>query len=391
MKGSQIGVELLFARQVTLYESQCIRQGKCPSSSFSPRTTAIQSLNKIIEKFQKEHHAIILLIDANQSLQECHNTNGVKQYSIEWLRIQHGMDDPFVKTLGQCPNSTTQLPNRDIDYILTFGIDIKNISTLAPNIPSHSDHLGFIFDVDVHSYFSSSFSNLYDPAPRSLTANNEKSVSSYIKYVSDQVKHHKLDYRLSSLLQKAIQSPGTFLNDDHFELNQIDQQLTIVMLNGEKSCSRKQTQRQPRSPKLCSIGRTYAYWKQKWSMSQKKIFHWKHLHQLKSHTDITDPDHHNTDSNFIHSKLCRTRAEWKVCKKQSSKMHKQFLEERAAFYATKIRSTHEKAKRAIIRSEESCQAFASIRDILNRNNLPLAQVDIQSNDLKDDSYITLTN
>lgn len=69
MKGSQIGVELLFARQVTLYESQCIRQGKCPSSSFSPRTTAIQSLNKIIEKFQKEHHAIILLIDANQSLQ----------------------------------------------------------------------------------------------------------------------------------------------------------------------------------------------------------------------------------------------------------------------------------------------------------------------------------
>jgi hypothetical protein len=72
-------------------------------------------------------------------------------------------------------------------------------------------------------------------------------------------------------------------------------------------------------------------------------------------------------------------------------MHKQFLEERAAFYATKIRFTYEKPLRAIIRSEESRRTFASICDILGKNKRPLSQVDIQSNDLKDDSYITLTN
>ncbi len=213
------------------------------------------------------------------------------------------MVDPFVTILGQRPNSTTLLPNRDIDYILTYGIEIKNISTLSPNIPSHSDHLGLILDIDFHSYFSSSYSDLFDPAPQSLTANNEKSVSSYIKYVTEQVEHHKMDCCLSSLFQKATQSLLTFSDEDHIELNLIDQQLTIAMLNGEKLCSRKQTQRQPWSPKLCSIGRTFAYWKQKRAMSQKKLFHWSHLHQLRSHTDIMDVDHHNIDQNFIHANL----------------------------------------------------------------------------------------
>jgi hypothetical protein len=47
----------------------------------------------------------------------------------------------------------TQTPNRDIDFILTYGINITSISTLAPSIPSHSDHLGFVFDIDLQSFF----------------------------------------------------------------------------------------------------------------------------------------------------------------------------------------------------------------------------------------------
>jgi len=66
------------------------------------------------------------------------------------------------------------------------------------------------------------------------------------------------------------------------------------------------------------------------------------------------------------------------------------LEERVAFYAMKIRSSHEKALRAIIRSEESRKTFASIRDIMGKNKLPLSQVDIPAFVPGGDPYITLT-
>jgi len=48
-------------------------------------------------------------------------------------------------------------PKRDIDFILTFGIDIQSISTLGPDCPACSDHNGTPFDIDPE-FFSSPFS-----------------------------------------------------------------------------------------------------------------------------------------------------------------------------------------------------------------------------------------
>jgi hypothetical protein len=40
------------------------------------------------------------MIDTNQSLAKCYNSKGVKPFSIEWLRLQKGMDDPFIQLVG---------------------------------------------------------------------------------------------------------------------------------------------------------------------------------------------------------------------------------------------------------------------------------------------------
>jgi hypothetical protein len=50
------------------------------------------------------------------------------------------MNDPFRDLFGSCPNSTTQTPNRDIDFILTHGIQVSGISTLGINYPAQSIH-----------------------------------------------------------------------------------------------------------------------------------------------------------------------------------------------------------------------------------------------------------
>jgi endonuclease/exonuclease/phosphatase family metal-dependent hydrolase len=103
------------------------------------------------------------MLDANQALKECYNKSTIKPHSIEWLQEQRGVDNPFVQLTGNRPNSTTQTPHRDIDYVLTFGINITNISTLEINDPCVSDHLGIIFDIDIASHFASRYSDIAQP------------------------------------------------------------------------------------------------------------------------------------------------------------------------------------------------------------------------------------
>jgi hypothetical protein len=155
------------------------------------------------------------MIDANQPLAECSISTGIKPYSIEGLRLQR--DDPFMQLMGRRPNSMTQTPNWDIDCVLTYGINITSISTLAPNIPSHSDHLGLVFDIDRHFFFSSTYSDIYKIPPRCLTSGNKSSIDKYIKFVSEQMNTHRIPQRIQTLLTIADQPAPSFdTGDKHY-------------------------------------------------------------------------------------------------------------------------------------------------------------------------------
>lgn len=131
IKGSDIGTDSLYAQQCTIHENKSVKRGVTPKS-FYPQIHAIKILNQIIMELQQKHHAIILMLDANQTPAECYQSKKLKPFSIEWLKLQRGMDDPFVQLVNQCPNSTTLTPNRDIDYKLTFGINIPVSLPFAP-------------------------------------------------------------------------------------------------------------------------------------------------------------------------------------------------------------------------------------------------------------------
>jgi len=130
-KGSDIGTDSLYAQQCTIHECRVITNNEIPSAKFCQCNNAMICLNTIIQTLQKQHHAIILMLDANQSSQECLKGSQIKQYSIEWLQLQRGMDDPFFQLMNFRPNSTTTTPGRDIEYILTYGTKPVNISTMG--------------------------------------------------------------------------------------------------------------------------------------------------------------------------------------------------------------------------------------------------------------------
>jgi len=201
--------------------------------------------------------------------------------------------------VGSCPNSTAIHPNRDIVFILTFGIPIESISTLRLNHPCHSDHLGIVFDIDISRFFLSSYSDVCSPSPRLLTSGNLRSAEKYTSYVSEQVKAPKMGEMIDALLDKAIQTQSDFSLPDAVQLNNIDSQLTQIMLAGERQCCNRRIQRQFRSPQQSEIAGNFSYWKQKSIMESKKSFNWDHLSRLRMYTNIPEEDHISRDSVLI--------------------------------------------------------------------------------------------
>jgi endonuclease/exonuclease/phosphatase family metal-dependent hydrolase len=130
-------------------EKEDIQKKRVLSAPRCPRKEAFKALGALIEDLQDKHHKTILMIDANQTSRQCTTAAGTKSYSIEGLQIKYDMDDPFVQLIGQRPPTTTSTPGQDIDYILTYDIDPINITTLPPDTPAISDHLGLCMDIDI--------------------------------------------------------------------------------------------------------------------------------------------------------------------------------------------------------------------------------------------------
>lgn len=159
------------------------------------------------------------MLDANQSLSKWSTCTAIKPYSIEWLWLQSRLVDPFITLFSKNSNSTTQTPNRDIYCVLTFGIDVQNISTMAVTYPNHSDHLGFVFDLDLASCFSSNqTSNV-----TLLTF----SVTDHLKLVSMHIRDHKMVECTCDLYNIAINDLSSFSSlltgklDKRFGFNQL--------------------------------------------------------------------------------------------------------------------------------------------------------------------------
>ncbi len=179
-KASAIGETSLYAQQVTLMELDAKKRKTKPSTNYCPRKAAIKELSKLLASLQEKDHSIILMIDANQVSHECFTAKGIKQHIIEWLRLEHGLDDPFTEHFGCRPPTTIINNGRDIDFIYTWGIHTERITTLAINVPANSDHLGICIDINTEALFNCRYDKLSSTPRRKLTMNNVKAKIKYI-------------------------------------------------------------------------------------------------------------------------------------------------------------------------------------------------------------------
>ncbi len=150
---------------MTLYKRAYKNTKIVSKPNYCPRKEAIIHLDSLIHSLQKQNHAIILMLDANQTHWECFVNGSVCPHSMEWLRLRQGMEGPFITLTGHPPISTTQTPEWDIDFVLTYGITPDSISTIPLNNPATSDHIGIILDINLATHFDSKFSEIMQCNP----------------------------------------------------------------------------------------------------------------------------------------------------------------------------------------------------------------------------------
>ena len=98
-------------------------------------------------------------------------------------------------------------------------------------------------------------------------------------------------------------------------------------------------------------------------MCQQDKFQWECIDRLAEYLNIPLDQHKNTHPTFLKKSLREARAQWRIIRKQTDKLRIQFLQDRAEEHANKMKTTPEKAIKAIIQTEKSRQMYQRIHSI----------------------------
>jgi len=326
-KGSDMGITSMFSQQVYVREQQWIQNKETSSlKNFCPRAEAFKALYTIVTKLKEEGHSIIICLDTNQTPKDCIRQQKIKPYTIEWLKCQTGMDDPFITIYGHRPYTATIHQGRDIDYVLTWNIQPTFLVLLPINNPSTLDHHAICLDIDIEELFQTQYSELAQPLRRLLTSTNIKARDIYTDIITKQWKQQKIHEQVMDFYDEVIAEQA--VQDLPQKLHYLDSLITNTLLEAEKQCNKPHKNRQQWSPELMKAGRCLSYWKRKSNMCRRKIYRW---HLLDHYTTIDTPhDYHvNVDVEFIRDQLRLARKAWKQIKVQSTEQRKKFLQQRA--------------------------------------------------------------
>lgn len=386
-KGTDLGETSFYGQQTLIMEQQWKAKKNTPYQHKCPRKEAIKELYSTILELKSKNHSIILALDANQTSTSCYSKGTAKHHTIEWLRLETGLDDPFIQIHGHRPTTTTIHPNRDIDYVLTWQVPIQYISLLPLNIPASSDHFGICLDIDIATLFETSYSELTQPSRRLLTSANIRARDNYINKVKQDWAANKIHERTLELYDAISENEITHKTLE--QLTEIDEEITNILLSAESACTTKHRERNPWSPALVLAGKRYTYWKRKIRMSNRHTFKWYLLANFKE-LNIPEDIHLSTDRKTILENLGQARQSWKKIKRDSYLLRQKFLQERAEDYAGKNNIAAEKALKAIQQSEKSKLNYIQIRQILGekREKKPLTQVTRTDSETKATEIVT---
>ena len=174
-----------FLREYEYYRSQ--RNGNA-----NPRHEFLNDLSNLLHRLQDSGHMIILMIDANATIDTDQKLESfVQSCDLHDLHQQ----DPS-------PSTYIGAPSRRIDYIFGCGSVRQYVArsgTLAYSEGPQSDHRGLYVDLRIDDIFSHNTSKMLSPSSRSLHTGNPEHIERYHKSMIRYYTQHNMIQRIDQL------------------------------------------------------------------------------------------------------------------------------------------------------------------------------------------------
>ena len=359
------------AKVLAEHKMKCGEHANSVDTNFL-REKFVNELALFIQSLQREGHAVVLGLDANETPSESQMTDGEpKPGSISWLLDETDMAEVFAARHNVEPDSTTTTPRRFIDRVAVSGIPIERVTLLAANVPATSDHLGIVVDLDLKYLFTNSCSPLVSPHPRKLTTGNIEAVKKYIDFVKRQFTEHRIVERCRAL--RDLCDAGEFGEHHRQQLYSLDKQVTEILLGAENRCNTRKVQRNLWSPALQKAGKKISYWKHRLRLNGKLDDNTKTLGLSLAIPATLQQALTLPVCQFYHTIAWKT---YKGIQSHERVYRDKFLKERAQVMAAKGNGDVAAAIKQIRHREKARSDFAAIRRGYGIQKQGLATLDV---------------
>ena len=376
------------AQATSVLERENIKQ-RNSTKIVSPREEIVRYLADKIIAWQQRGDSILLCGDGNETPDECNLKVGARKFSMSWLFEVTGLQDVFRTFHSAPPKTTTTTPRRPIDWIGIWRVPVLRVGQFDECFPAISDHLGFFVDIDIAGLMHGAYDTLKLPKLRKLTFKNVAARTTYEEFVLKQWRIHNIAERARALHERAIWH--VFTEADLATLNQLDRQITEILLGAERRCSSRVVERDKWSPRIKTGGRNILYWRARLlTLTENGPISNKSLERHRRRANISLEEHHSLLSrNEIKKRL---RDAWRLHRNnrnQAAILRQQHLCERAADLAERQNMQQAKAVKAIKRQEQTRQRFNRIRRANGKLKRGLIQIEVD--DLEKGGLVMLTD
>ena len=201
----------------------------------NPRQAVIDDFLEEIQKAITKEYSIIIMGDINEAINDRENTNKkLRDLGLLNLMEEYVGADAMPRT---CKKGS-----QAIDHIWITGNILSTIHSAgyAPfDFLKVSDHRGLFFDFYYKEILDDDLFHLESHSKKRLKSSIPARVEKYMEVILDKWEENKFEERFRKISQNFQKNGKTHENEE--ALNILDTQITEVMINAEKKCSKVPT------------------------------------------------------------------------------------------------------------------------------------------------------
>lgn len=330
-----------------------------------PHKQCLTDLGERIDLLVKDNHEIILLIDANESLQNPNSS------FTKWVRARKLIDVHVQWHCNDDKPATYARGSKWIDYILSTQ-EMSKFVTAAGILPLHefcvSDHRAVYADFAIKEFLRFEPNPLEAASGRALQSNDPRAVRKYRELLEKTLDESIIEHRVNRAMAR-LDEVGT-CKETVSSIDYFDQEFTSMRLKCEALCTKMASY--PWLPTLMKAKKTTEYWRL-W-VSELRLKRDFSIQRMK----IRPNDIQKPSLETANKALRESQKELRLAIRNAQDLQRQHLRERAEMAHTLNNANVDNAIQRIARAEEMKATFARLRRILkgeHRGALSYIQVD----------------